>query len=144
MSSDLQGKSVIVTAAGNGIGKASAIAFAQAGAKVIVNDVREDLAKATTEQIAENGGTARAITADVTQFEKVQALVQAALDSHDGLDVLFNVAGGAFPMPFATTPLEVDQNIIALNLNSALYGAKAALPVMLKQGHGIDANKVTA
>jgi len=140
MSSDLQGKSVIVTAAGNGIGKASAIAFAKAGAKVIVNDVREDLAKATAEQITESGGTAEVITADVTEFENVQALVQAAIDSHGGLDVLFSVAGGAFPMPFDTTPLEVDHNIIALNLNSALYGAKAALPVMLKQGHGVILN----
>ena len=74
---------------------------------------------------------------DVTKSEEVQAIVDAAVEAYGGLDIIFNVAGGAFPMPFDTTPLEVDNNIIALNLNSAIYGTKAALPVMLKQGSGV-------
>ena len=137
MSADLKGKSVIVTAAGNGIGKASALEFARCGAKVIVNDIRADLAEATAEEITAAGGTAKVVAADVTKSEDVQSLVDAAVENHGSLDVMFNVAGGAFPMPFDTTPLEVDHNIIALNLHSAIYGTKAALPVMLKQGGGV-------
>ena len=135
--SDLKGKTVIVTAAGNGIGKASAIEFAWQGANVIVNDIREDLATATTEQITKNGGTATIFVADVTKSEEVQNLVDTAVKTYGSLDVMFNVAGGAFPMPFDTTPLDVDHNIIALNLHSAIFGTKAALPVMLKQGKGV-------
>ncbi len=134
---DLNGKSVIVTAAGNGIGKASAIAFAKTGAKLIVNDIREDLANGTADQIKNEGGTVKVVVGDVTKSEEVQAIVDAAVEVYGGLDIIFNVAGGAFPMPFDTTPLEVDNNIIALNLNSAIYGTKAALPVMLKQGSGV-------
>lgn len=134
---DLKEKSIIVTAAGNGIGKASALEFARHGAKVVVNDIREDLAKATAEEIINTGGTAKVVTGDVTKAEDVQALVAAAVAENGSLDVMFNVAGGAFPMPFDTTPLEVDHNIMALNLHSVIYGTKAALPVMLKQGKGV-------
>jgi len=134
---DLNGKSVIVTAAGNGIGKASAIAFAKTGAKLIVNDIREDLANGTADQIKNEGGIVKVVVGDVTKSEEVQAIVDAAVEAYGGLDIIFNVAGGAFPMPFDTTPLEVDNNIIALNLNSAIYGTKAALPIMLKQGSGV-------
>jgi len=137
MYADLKGKSVIVTAAGNGIGKACALEFARNGAKVIVNDVREDLAKATHDEIFEAGGISNPVVGDVTKAADVQSLVDAAVDMYGALDVLMNVAGGAFPMPFDATPLEVDHNILALNLNSVIYGAKAALPIMLKQGHGV-------
>lgn len=134
---DLSGKSAIVTAAGNGIGKASAIAFATAGAKVTVNDIRPDLAEATAAEINAAGGTAQVVVADVTKSDDVQKLVDSAVEAYGSLDVMFNVAGGAFPMPFDTTPLEVDHNIMALNLHSVIFGTKAVLPVMLKQGKGV-------
>lgn len=134
---DLSKKSVIVTAAGNGIGKASAIEFASHGANVIVNDIRADLAQGTADAITEAGGTAKVVTGDVTNAKDVQALVNACVETYGSLDIMFNVAGGAFPMPFDSTPFELDHNIIALNLNSVIYGTKAALPVMLKQGKGV-------
>ncbi len=137
---DLKDKSVIVTASGNGIGKSSAIEFARHGAKVIVSDIREDLAEATTQAIHEAGGTAKTVIADVTDFDQVKALIDAAVGEYGRLDILMNVAGGAFPMPFDTTPLEVDHNILALNLHSVIYGTKAALPVMLEQGQGVILN----
>lgn len=137
---DLKDKSVIVTAAGNGIGKASAIAFAKEGAKVIVNDLNESLADTTMHAIAEFDGTAVKVIGDVTDFETVKALVERAKTDHGRLDVMFSVAGGAFPMPFDSTDVDMDHQILALNLNSAIYGAKAALPVMLEQGRGVIMN----
>ena len=137
MYQDLKGKTVIVTAAGNGIGKASSIEFARHGANVVVNDIREDLANVTVEQITSSGGTAMTVVADVTQAEQVENLVTQAVQTYGSLDVMFNNAGGAFPMPFDTTPLEVHQNIMALNFNSVLFGSLAALPIMLKQGSGV-------
>ncbi len=134
---DLSGKTAIVTAAGNGIGKASAIAFAKAGAKVAVNDIRADLAEATVEAIKLGGGIAIAMVADVTLQEQVQELVDKTVKELGRLDIMFNNAGGAFPMPFHTTPIEVHSNILALNLNSVLYGSLAAIPVMLKHGGGV-------
>ena len=135
--SDLKDKSVIVTAAGNGIGKATAAEFAQHGAHVLVSDIREDLAQATAEQIKSEGGTASIFAADVTDAEAIQNLVDAAVKANGTLDIMVNVAGGAFPMPFESTPLEVDHNILALNLHSVIYGMKAALPIMLRQGKGV-------
>ena len=137
---DLKGKTAIVTAAGNGIGKACAKEFARHGANVVVNDVRADLADASVAEITSEKGAAIAAAGDVTDFEIVKSIVDKAKAEYGSLDIMFNVAGGAFPMPFDTTPIEVDQNILALNLNSAIFGAKAALPIMLEQGGGIIIN----
>ncbi|MGC6511894.1 MAG: SDR family NAD(P)-dependent oxidoreductase [Parvibaculales bacterium] len=134
---DIRDKSVIVTAAGNGIGKASALEFARAGAKVVVNDIDAALAQATVDDITAFGGTATAVAADVTQQAQVKTLVAEAVSRHGGLDVMFNNAGGAMPMPFHQTPMETHEQIVALNFNSVLYGSLAALDIMLEQGHGV-------
>ena len=89
-SSDLSGKSVVVTAAGNGIGKAAALAFAKTGANVTVNDIRTDLVEATVAEITQSGGTAHGVTADITKAEAVQSLVDTAVETYGSLDVLFN------------------------------------------------------
>jgi len=137
MYQDIKGKSVIVTAAGNGIGKASALEFARCGAAVGVNDIRKDLAVATVKQIEETGGKAIACVADVTKQSQVETMIKDVVEAFGSLDVMFNNAGGAFPMPFDTTPLEIHENIMALNFNSVLYGSLAALPIMLEQGSGV-------
>ncbi|MGC6472901.1 MAG: SDR family NAD(P)-dependent oxidoreductase [Parvibaculales bacterium] len=134
---DIKDKSVIVTAAGSGIGKASALEFAREGAQVLVNDIDEALAQATVDEITGFGGTASAMVADVTQQSEVKSLVAEAVQRHGALDVMFNNAGGALPMPFHQTPMETHEQIIALNFNSVLYGSLAALDIMLEQGQGV-------
>lgn len=132
----LAGKVAIVTAAGNGIGRACAIRFARAGAQVIASDIDGGALRETVRQIVAAGCAAVAHVADVTQAVQVQQLVDAAVDRHGRLDVMFNNAGGAFPQPTHEMSLDTYRQIIALNLDSVFFGIHAALPVMLRQGSG--------
>ncbi len=134
---DLQGKSVIVTAAGSGIGKASAIEFARNGCRVIANDINPKSASRTVADIEADGGSARAIAADVTDAADVQRLVREAQDAFGRIDVMYNNAGGAIPLPFADTPIEAHAEVMALNFSSVLFGVHAVLPIMLEQGEGV-------
>ena len=132
-----KGKCIVVTGAGAGIGKASALLFAEHGASVVVNDIAEDAAVATVDEIKQAGGEAMAAPADVTDADQVESLVKAACDEYGRLDVMYNNAGGAIPLPFDQSPLELHRQIMALNFDSALYGSLAALKVMLKQDEGV-------
>lgn len=132
----LAGRVAIVTAAGSGIGRASALHFARAGAQVIASDIDGAAVDETVRLIAAAGGAAVAQVADVTQAVQVQQLVDAALACHGRLDVMFNNAGGAFPQPTHEMSLETYRQIVALNLDSVFFGVHAALPVMLRQRAG--------
>lgn len=133
----LAGRVAIITAAGAGIGRASAIHLARAGAQVIVSDLSEAAAQETVQLILAENGKAIARSADVTRAEQVQNLVDATLQQFGRLDVLFNNAGGAFPQPTHAMSLELYRQIIALNLDSVFYGIHAALPAMLQQHSGV-------
>lgn len=88
-----EGRSVIVTGAGRGIGRAHALAFAVEGARVVVNDVSADPATAVADEITAAGGEAVVNTDDVADWAGARRLVATALDSFGGLDVLVNNAG---------------------------------------------------
>lgn len=134
---ELKDKTVVITAAGNGIGKASALEFARHGANVVVNDLDAELAEATAAAITSEGGSALVVIGDVTDFDQVKNVIDTAVEKYGSLDVLFNVAGGAMPAPFISAPLEDDRQIIAVNLMSVIYGTKVALPIMVEQGGGV-------
>jgi 2-keto-3-deoxy-L-fuconate dehydrogenase len=128
MSGRLSGKYALITAAGAGIGRASALAFAKEGAKVLATDINaEALASLATEHA---GITTR--TLDVTQPEQIQALVQEA----GPLDVLFNCAGYVH----AGTILDTDdaswRRSFSINVDSMFNLCKALLPGMLERGKG--------
>jgi len=137
MVNSLDKKIAVITGAGSGIGKACALLFAERGATVVVNDVHGDNAEATVAAIRSRGGNAIAHAADVTDAAQVAQLVTATVARFQRLDVLFNNAGGAFPRPTHETGIDEYRRIIALNLDSMFYGIHAALPVMLRQGHGV-------
>lgn len=136
LSASVAGKVVIITAAGSGIGRASALHFARGGAHVVASDIDGAALDETVRQIAAAGGNAIAQVADVTQAAQVQQLVDTAVQKHGRLDVMFNNAGGAFPQPTHEMSLDTYRHIIALNLDSVFFGTHAALPVMLRQGFG--------
>ena len=90
-------KVCLVTGAGSGIGRATAIGFAQRGAKVVVADVNGDSAAAVAAEITAAGGTAIAVTADLTQPREIDAMLDRAVKAYGRLDVLHNNAFGVPP-----------------------------------------------
>ena len=134
----LEGRIALVTGAGSGIGRASALAFAREGARVAAVDLREDAAKETAQAIERAGGQALALGADVSRAADNEAAVAAAVGRWGRLDVFFANAG----VPQRPTPVEeVDEatfdRIMAVNVKGVFLGARAAAPVMKRQRSGV-------
>jgi NAD(P)-dependent dehydrogenase (short-subunit alcohol dehydrogenase family) len=136
--SEFSQKTVIVTGAGSGIGRATAIAFGKEGAQVVVADINEENAKKVA---AEIGGSALAFKVDVGDESQCRAMVAAAVEKFGRLDVLFNNAGiGGQRAKIADMPTEEWLKVININLNSLFYCTKAAIPEMQKGGGGVIIN----
>ena len=90
---DFTGKVALITGAGNGIGRASAIGFASRGAKVVVVDRDKDAGEATAGILRQQGGDARFVAADVTRSADVQDYVKAALDAYGAIDCFLQQRG---------------------------------------------------
>ena len=136
-----ENKVVIVTGGGSGIGQATAILYAQGGARVIVSDIDEKGAQETVASIKKAGGDASFVKTDVSNPEDCEALVKTTIRIHGRLDMAFNNAGiGGEMNPIADMSVEGWLKVINVNLNSVFYCMKYELPEMLKQGHGSIVN----
>jgi NAD(P)-dependent dehydrogenase (short-subunit alcohol dehydrogenase family) len=132
----LDGKVAIVTGAGSGIGRASAVRFAAEGASVVAADVRGPKVAETVTMIESDGGRAVACTADVADAADVERMVATALDAFGGLDTLFNNAGTIRPGTAVALP-EADWDLVmSVNVRSVFLGAKYAVPAMIERGGG--------
>jgi len=137
----LAGKVALVTGAGSGIGRASALAFAREGAKVIVADVATDGGRETAHSIEEQGGEAFFVQADVSAAGDVREMIERAVTTYGRLDCAFNNAGIEGEM--ATTAECSEDNFdrtIAINLKGVWLCMKYELPQMLEQGGGAIVN----
>lgn len=137
----LDGKIALVTGAGSGIGHASALAFARAGATVVVADMLMDRCESVVRQITSEGGRASARQCDVRDAQQIDALFAAILDTYGRLDCAFNNAGIGGPiMPLADYPDAAWADVIGTNLTSVFHCMKHEITQMVKQGGGMIVN----
>ncbi|MFB7425555.1 MULTISPECIES: SDR family NAD(P)-dependent oxidoreductase [Streptomyces] len=137
MSTGLAGRSVIVTGAGSGIGRAVALAFAAEGARVVVADLNAEGAAAVVEEIGEGGGTAVAVTGDLSEQAVVDAVTATAVERFGGVDVLVNNAGIMDGMQALADVTDAEwERVIRVNLTAPFLLTRAVLPHMLAAGRG--------
>jgi clavulanate-9-aldehyde reducatase len=140
MDIDLSGRVVAVTGASSGIGEATALACADAGAAVSLAARRTDRIDALAERIRGEGGTALAIATDVSDESQASAFVRRTHDELGRLDVLVNNAGVMLLGPIEGAPTDEWRRMIDANVYGVLYCSHAALPLMREQGGGIIVN----
>ncbi|MBD2463478.1 glucose 1-dehydrogenase [Oscillatoria sp. FACHB-1407] len=140
MSGRMDGKVVIVTGGSSGIGRATAIAFASEGAKVVIAARRVNEGEDTVKQIVEAGGEAIFVQTDVTQANEVQALVDRTLKKYGRLDAAFNNAGSGKGIRLIDLTEDEWEQEIAVNLKSVWLCLKYQIPAMLKSGKGAIVN----
>jgi len=133
MTDRLAGKICIVTGAGSGIGRASAIRFAEEGARVTAVDIDGDAVEATVRQI---GAAAVAVQADVSVAAEVKTYTDATVERWGGLHVVFNNAGVNLPGVFHEATDEVIDRTLNVNVKGCIYGCRYAIPYMLAGGGG--------
>jgi NAD(P)-dependent dehydrogenase (short-subunit alcohol dehydrogenase family) len=136
----LAGTASVVTGAGSGIGKATALAFGAEGARTICADINLAGAEATAAEIMEKGGEAFAVAVDVAKEESAEACIKSALDRYGAIDALANCAGIVRNGTAMNTDLETWNLIIGINLTGLWLMCKAALPHMVERKSGSIVN----
>jgi NAD(P)-dependent dehydrogenase (short-subunit alcohol dehydrogenase family) len=135
------GKAAIITGAGSGIGRATALAFGKAGASVLAADISLQSATETAAMIMAEGGNAIACAADVSQPGDVSAMVERATQHFGRLDYAFNNAGISGGRPgFDDFDEEIYDRVLAINTKGTWLGMKFQIPAMLKTGGGAIVN----
>ncbi|WP_444438815.1 glucose 1-dehydrogenase [Pseudomonas sp. A6] len=141
MSEDFKDKVALVTGAGSGMGLATARAFAEAGAAVVLADVNEEAVREIAEELQANGHRALAVRCDVSGEAQVEAMVKAAVDSFGRLDAAFNNAGVQSPIAeTADATGEEFERVNGINLRGVWNCMKHELRQMREQGSGAIVN----
>ena len=137
---DYSGKSVLITGAASGIGRATALAFAEHGAKLTIGDIGAG-AEETAQMVRDAGGEAVYVPTDVSDASAVQTLVDSAVATYGRIDAAFNNAGILPPTaPFADMAEEDFDRVIAVDLKGVFLSVKAEIAAMLKTGGGAIVN----
>jgi len=138
---ELQGKTAVVTGGGSGIGRASALAFAAAGASVLVADIAEADGQGTVQLIDKEGGQAAFTLVDVTDPADLARMLEEAEQTFGGVDVVHNNAGIVCGEPhWPETDSAVLMRQVTINLAAVVVGTKLAVPYLEKRGGGAVVN----
>lgn len=132
----LDGKVALVTGAGQNIGRAIALRLAEIGAKVIVNGLTVEKLDATVRMIEEAGGTAYAMSADISDAQAVSAMIAKARDTVGEIDISVSNVGRRLHQPFEEISVKDWDESIRINLSAAFYIAREVVPGMKKRGWG--------
>jgi 3-oxoacyl-[acyl-carrier protein] reductase len=135
------GKTIIITGAASGIGRAAAMIFAREGANVVCADINGEGAQQTAKQITAHGGKALALKTDVTARDAVNDMVRRSIEKFGSVQFQFNSAGAALRR---SKFLDIDDTLFddtfSLNVKGTFYCMQAVLPHMLENGHGVIVN----
>lgn len=135
------GKTIVITGAGGGIGRATALIFAREGANVVVTDIDKEAAARVAGTITQAGGRALAVGVDVAAQEEIRAGIAQAIAQFGRVHFLFNSAGAAVAR---RKFLDIDEALLnrtlAINLHGTFHAMQAVIPHMLEQGGGVIVN----
>lgn len=134
------GKVAVVTGAGRGIGAATAVALAEAGADVVISSRTESDLEKVAKQVEEAGRKALVVPADLSELDTVAELATAAHDEFGRLDIVINNVGGTYPRPFLETDTDFLDEAFRFNVGTAHALTRAAVPIMLEHGGGSVVN----
>jgi NAD(P)-dependent dehydrogenase (short-subunit alcohol dehydrogenase family) len=141
MAGRLQGKVALVTGGGSGIGRASALACAREGAKVVISDIAIAGGEETVRMVKAAGGEATFVEADASKATEVEVLINKVVETYGRLDCAFNNAGIEGEIQQTTECSEENwDRVLAVNLKGVWLCMKYEIPVMLKQGSGAIVN----
>ena len=140
---NLKDKTVIITGARRGMGKAHALILAQAGAKIVVSDISQEECQLVVDQIEKNNGQAIAIKCDVSKKQQVDEMIRKTKEKWGRIDVLVNNAGIAQFVPFLEMTEQEWDKTIDINLKGYFLCAQAAAQEMVKQKSGVIINIVS-
>ncbi len=143
---DLDGKIAFITGAGSGIARAAARLFAQAGARVVIAELKPELGRASEAAVRDAGGDAAFVQIDVTKEDSVKDAVREAVARYGKLNVLYNCAGGSIPQdePVTDVDMSVWQHTMSLDLLGTFLCCRHVIPEIIKAGGGAIVNMSSA
>jgi NAD(P)-dependent dehydrogenase (short-subunit alcohol dehydrogenase family) len=139
MTGQLENKNAIITGAGSGVGRASALRFAEEGAQVVVADIDIDRATETVQLVEKEGGNATAVQVDVSNDDQVAAMIATCVDEYGRLDILYNNVGIPTPrlgMTFLDHSVDDFDKLTNVNFKGVYLGMKHAVTQFREQGDG--------
>ncbi len=138
----LEGKVAVITGAGGGVGRASALRFAAQGASIVCADVIDEANEQTVAEVIAASGSAVAVHVDVTNLDEAAAMIEAAESNFGGLDILFNNAGVMLPGDddAVATPEAIIDKTLAINVKGVLNGCRFGVPALRRRGGGAIIN----
>jgi 3-oxoacyl-[acyl-carrier protein] reductase len=136
----LENKVAIITGAGRGIGRATALRFAEEGAVVVVADIEQETVQAVVDEVTAASGKALAVRLDVTDRESVDKMVNVVMAEYGRIDVLVNNAGITNDAQLRKMTTEAFDRVVDVNLKGVFNCTQAVLPAMLDQGSGVILN----